>query len=500
MVKSFTGTAIVSAGNGRLGITKKLVLWSVLILQIGFIGCIWLLQMSYNGQEQQQQMQQSISGSWDLDAKDWRGRRVNFVKNHKRKGGGEEARFSGGGVHCPRHPHENVNRYDLDFYQMKVERLNNTNLMEAAAYEEDLEPSLWCYRQGTLNESHVNEVDYLMAPLQCKCASGWHGRDCGQPEIIWRALMTLSRVSKRAGIAASPLQLREASGSNLHRLYYMLELGPWELLNLDLLELQLIALIEVVDYFLIYYVNHNGSKQQEQHQHTVEAMLGRNNASYLLYQCPTRQNCSSSVVYGQFRRQLWSLCGVQMQVKDLLLHGDSETVYAPASLKFLKYYAKDVLPLQFRLKFNVYGFYWQHPQRTLLHGVISSLNHLHNGVAQIDSYSHTLGDLNHFGGWHCQLCLSPEQIVRLLQSSYHNLNVKLPNTSRNAHIDSFYIQRLISNGLYIDGTTQLQRLRQQSEKYYAPEMALRLSSQFGQLLVNLYDISEEEDDVDNEME
>jgi len=55
------------------------------------------------------------------------------------------------------------------------------------------------------------------------------------------------------------------------------------------------------------------------------------------------------------------------------------------------------------------------------------------------------------------------------------------------------MQQLIANGVHIDGTTQLLRLREQSEKYFAPEEALLHSSQYGQLLVNLYDVDVLED-------
>ncbi|XP_016984358.1 uncharacterized protein LOC108048316 [Drosophila rhopaloa] len=465
------------AGMGRLAITKKLVLWTVLVLQVGFIGCIWLLQMGRNQESQQRSALDQIGG------------RVNFIASDGARKSPLES-----GIRCAR-PQENVNRYDRDFYQMKPNQVNESHLPDynVPAYvdaEMGLTPALWCYREGTINESlRLNDVDYLMSPPQCKCESGWHGRDCGQPEIIWRTLMTSSRASKRSG--STPLQLSEASSTSLHRLFYMLELGAWDHLSLELLELQIRALLEVVDYFLIYYVS-NGSKER-----SLENMLD-SRSNYALLRCSSESDCSSSKAYSHFRRQLWQQCGVQMQAQDLLLHGDSGTVYAPAALKFLKYYAKDVLPLKFRLKYNVYGFYWQHPKKTLLNGVISSLGHLHS--AQLDAQrpqrlaSSTLGDLNHYGGWNCELCLPPEQIVLLLQSSSkQKLPVKLPNDTRNAHIDATYMQLLIANGGHIDGTTQLLRLREQSEKYFAPEEALMHSSKYGELLVNLYDADDLED-------
>ncbi|XP_030383481.1 beta-1,4-mannosyl-glycoprotein 4-beta-N-acetylglucosaminyltransferase isoform X2 [Scaptodrosophila lebanonensis] len=458
---------VAGAGLGRLAITKKLVLWSVLILQ---------------------------QGSYNLDYTE--AAKVNFVRVRKSK---TTLRQSQG--HCSRL--ENVNRYEKDFFQMKIDVLNQTAELAMANYIDlELAPEVWCFREGTLNESRTRDDMYNDLQLQsqpaCRCASGWHSRDCGQPEIIWRALMTHSRVSK----TSLPMQLREKgsqgySGGQL-RLYYLLELGPWQHLSLELFDLQLRTLIGIVDYFLVYYVSENRERLSYLAlQRRLRSILG-SNANYLLYQCLI--NCSSAAAYAYFYRQLWAQCSVQMQANDLLLYGDAQTVYAPAALKFLKYYAVDVLPLRFRLKYNVFGYYWQHPQRTILRGVLSSLVHLHGDPQRLHNQtSYTLGDLNHYGGWTCQLCFPPEQIVHFLQTSKIR-DVRLPVGTRGAtHIDSNYMQGLISQGIYVDGSTKLLRMRQEAEKYYAPEVALSSGSQYAQLLVNMFEIDvlkdvQEEDD------
>jgi len=278
----------------------------------------------------------------------------------------------------------------------------------------------------------------------------------------------------------------------------MLNLGDWEHINLELLHLQLRTLIEVVDFYLIYYyvkdIKNNLTRRQL--ERNLNSMLSFN---YVLYQCPKgpgHVSCTGAAVYAHFRHQLWTLCSVQIQATDLLLYGDRETLFSPAALKFFKYYASDVLPLRFRLKHNVYGFYWQHPKRTRLSGVISSLVHLH--ASQMDPQRlerqaiYTLGDLNHYGGWSCELCMSPEQIVLMLQTSppvdSRSIPVRMPNQTRSARIDANYVQKLMGTGVHLDGSTQLLRLRQQSEKYFAPDTAILHSSQFGQLLYNMYDV------------
>ncbi|KAH8262853.1 hypothetical protein KR044_001014 [Drosophila immigrans] len=479
MARSTGLSQTVANGNSRRAITKKLVLWSVLIVQVGFIGCIWLLQMNRS----QLLQQQSSSGADTPDTG-----RVHFVRKASNT---MKQRHQ---QHCMQR--DNINRYQSDFYQMKTDnRLNRSADYALPAYVElELTPAMWCYREGTLNETTTNDRDYLMAQPQCSCESGWHGRDCGQPEIIWRALMTHSRASRRGGHEA-PLKLHEASATSMKRLYYMLSLGDWEHINMELLQLQLRTLIEVVDFFLIYYYERGDSKDQLKQRSIQRQLNSLLSSNYVLYQC-SQLNCSGAAAFAYFRHQLWALCSVQLEATDLLLFGNREAIFAPTALKFLKYYATDVLPLRFRLKHNVYGFYWQHGQRTRLSGVISSLVHLH--AAQLDPQrleqqaSYTLGDLNHYSGWSCELCMSPEQIVYWLQQS--RMTVRLPNKTRSGRIDANYVQRLIGSGVDLeDGSSQLLRLRPQSEKYFAPDAALQHSNHFGQLLYNLYDVEEDED-------
>ncbi|KAH8377771.1 hypothetical protein KR093_007077 [Drosophila rubida] len=472
-------------GNSRRAITKKLVLWSVLIVQVGFIGCIWLLQM--NRSQLLQQQSSSAADTPDLGY-------VHFVRNVR------NTKKQGPQQHCVMR--DNINRYQTDFYQLKSDfRLNRSADYAMPAFVDlELTPNLWCYREGTLNET-LRDSDYLMAPPQCNCESGWHGRDCGQPEIIWRALMTHSRASRRGGHEA-PLKLHEASATSMRKLFYMLQLGDWEHINMELLQLQLRTLIEVVDFFLIYYYERGDNKDHLKQHRLVRQLNSLLNSNYVLYQCnkSTGQlSCGGAAAFTYFRHQLWRLCSVQPQSTDLLLFGNSDTIFAPTALKFLKYYATDVLPLRFRLKHNVYGFYWQHGQRTRISGVISSLVHLH--AAQLDPQqlerqaSYTLGDLNHYGGWSCELCMSPEQIVHWLQQS--GTLVRLPNKTRSARIDANYVQQLIGAGVHLeDGSSQLLRLRPQSDKYFAPQAALERSNQFGQLLYNLYDVDDVQEDED----
>ncbi|XP_030554969.1 uncharacterized protein LOC115758445 [Drosophila novamexicana] len=490
----------LATGGGRLASTKKLVLWSVVLVQVCFIGCIWLLQANHSQLQLQSGSNNNNNNRLELEQG-----RVHFVRQASNA---KKAQNQNGTPHCPQS--ENINRYQQDFFQLKTDQLNRSADYPMPAYMDlGLTSTLWCYAEGTLNESRQagrNNVDYLMSQPQCPCASGWHGRDCGQPEIIWRALMTHSRASRRGGNEA-PLKLHEASSTTLKRLYYMLNLGAWEHINMELLELQLRTLIKVVDCFLIYYQVRD-SKDRLTRRTLVRQLDALPIASYLLYQCEGQShgNCSGATAYSYFHHQLWTLCGVQIQPKDLLLFGHGETVYAPAALKFLKYFASDVLPLRFRLKHNVYGFYWQHPQRTRLDGVISSLVHMHS--VQMDPQrlerqaSYTLGDLNHYGGWSCELCMPSEQIVNMLTTraagSHSDPTIRMPNETRSSRIDAAYIQQLMGAGMLLDGRTQLLRLRQQSEKYYAPEAALLYSSQFGQLLVNLYDTNALDDVQEDE--
>ncbi|XP_011183568.2 uncharacterized protein LOC105212908 [Zeugodacus cucurbitae] len=523
-----------TAIGGKATLTKKLLLTILVLAQICFISCLWLLQLggglntsinevtSQNGDNKN-----LVSNTKNLANKPSTEalhgmRRVNFITNSTNVSLTENA------VRKRVLKHELLqaviensqsgkeSNFRKDFY-VKQNRLNSTIEIRnrTGLLPEFGNDALWCFRKGSIDElSQISndEVPQYVAlsweeeNTQCKCRAGWHGRDCGQPEVMWRALLTLK----------TPFQLQQPTKTrDPHRLIYFLE---GNFFNLDLLDLQISMLEDIVDYFVIFV------KPARKDPKTLEHMLEEKLTAkqYMLFKCDQEYalqngNCTTKAAYAHFLQQLKhkQLQLLPLKSTDLLLYTDDRVFPSPQALQFLKYYANDVRNVLFRLKYVVYGFYWQHPKQTYLNGLISSFVHVDN-PSQINGgekdpakimemskaeSSHrapfVIGDLNHFGGWFCKYCQQPEEIVAELHAETSSLTqVQFTETVSGHNIDVTYLQKLIATGVYVDGRTQLLRNRRYSDKYYAPAVAETDNSKYGNLLINLYESFD--DDIEYE--
>ncbi|XP_037929572.1 uncharacterized protein LOC119664087 [Teleopsis dalmanni] len=555
--------------HNRGTLTKKFLLWVVVLLQICFIGCFWLLQLGFNASISNNSLttatkeytapnsnkndnQQQTKGDVLLAAG-----RVNFIKSAALKLPKYKVQKTFNAAQKqlieqqkPQHTlqrnklylNDNVNIFATDFV-FKPNRLNRTgigligenggtilkqSIMSAEVMRTLVDKSktseggVWCYREGSVNETNHNmdrvvgdsveqEVDLMSLDwfenAQCKCQTSWHGKDCGQPEIIWRALMT----------AKKPFRLIEPSKQMAHRLVYMLE---GNFFSLDLLELQIQAVIEVVDYFIIYFKNNKATLEQlRMLQRRLKNILKRGN--YFLYHCKsdttqrevTEVSCTAARAYAAFRKHLRvdTVSAFNLNETDLILYSSDYEIISRSALKFLKYYAKpEVEYIRFRLKYTVYGFYWQHAKQTHLTSLVSFFTHLDNPhlgngdpiqlitkASMQNNSAFIIGDLNHFGGWFCKYCEQSDEIISAIQAEFSSLQVQFPNSTRNHHIDVTYIQKLIANGIYVDGKSQLLKMRRYSDKYFAPNYAEENSWKYGNLLVNLYETLDEDIEDEN---
>lgn len=471
--------------------TKRLILWSILLIQFGFILCFWLMQLDLSGKLNE------TTGS-NRESEEYK---INFVQS-------DDLKSENGKIKKNKKDLDPINfqwpARDFKFQDEFFLHQNTNNISEAEKIMFG-EYSLWCFKEGTINNSHHSINDWNDSDTfqeHCECLPDWHGRDCGQPEVIWRALLT----------AKTPIIIKDPTREEPHRLIYMLE-GTF--LNLDLIELQIKSVSKVVDYFIVYLKRQQaGAKDIKLLKFRLKQVLPKRN--YLLYHCklPSYTNCSAAEVYRLFRQQ--QLLTNAIKPTDVFILTDDKTILGHRALNFIKYYGSDRTPIiRFRLKFTVYGFYWQHPKKTYLSGLISSFQHIDNTDAnpnllltQITSQqqqqqsSLVIGDLNHFGGWFCKYCQEPEEIINELQLS-HLLDISpkssLPNVVENnvlfplikrhsSPIDVTYVQQLISTGIYLkDGKTQLEKVRRYTDKYYAPLYASEQSWKYGHLLINIYE-------------
>uniref|UniRef100_A0A034W1T4 Beta-1,4-mannosyl-glycoprotein 4-beta-N-acetylglucosaminyltransferase n=2 Tax=Bactrocera dorsalis TaxID=27457 RepID=A0A034W1T4_BACDO len=521
--------------GGKTTLTKKLLLTLLVLAQICFISCLWLLQLGdgLNTSLNEVTAQNGDTKDYSINTnnlvnKPRRGallgmRRVNFITNSvnisltdtaDRKVASKQE-VSQAVIENSQSGKES--NFRKDFY-LKLNRLNKTiEYRNRSGFLPELDNDvLWCFRKGSIDEQSQISNDEAAQDIvlsweeentQCKCRAGWHGRDCGQPEVMWRALLT----------SKSHFQLQEPTKTRSpNRLVHLLE---GNFFNLDLLDLQISMLADVVDYFVIYIKP--ARKDYKTIQHWLRETLPTN--KYMIYLCDKeytlnkKENCTIKQAYAHFHQQLQQnqIKLLPLKPSDLLLYTDDRVLPSPEALQFLKYYAKDVRNVLFRLKYVVYGFYWQHPKQTYLNGLVSSFVHMDNpsqlngdesDPAKIFEISLTasnhpapfvIGDLNHFGGWFCKYCQQPEEIVAELHAATSSLTqVQFADTVRNHNIDAAYLQKLIATGIYVDGKMQLLRNRRYSDKYYAPSLAETDNSKYGNLLVNLFESFD--DDIEYE--
>lgn len=320
-----------------------------------------------------------------------------------------------------------------------------------------------CFTNGT----DTNSMQRLKnLKWNCDCTSGWHGKDCGQPEVVWRAFLA----HRRPFTIKGPRKYHR-------RIIYIFEVNE---LTKTLTEIRVNELHTVVDMFILFEV-----AEQDYLKRNLNNEFLKQHHSKILYINSNRP------------KDIWSVTrNVINNIKndDIVLISNSSDIPNKLALNFLKIYDKWPEPISFRLKWSVYGFFWTHPKKTLLKGGASTVLYLKkmlsNDIGALsdnktitNSKGLIIGDLNHFGGWLCEFCVEEsKQIIELL---YRNVSNE-PITINVEKIDSEYIEDLIENGIYLNGKTELVRTRHYQDPYYAPTYIMETSWKYDFLFINLH--------------
>lgn len=312
---------------------------------------------------------------------------------------------------------------------------------------------------------------------KCICKSDYHGRDCGQPEVLWRAFMA----------AKMPLKLAAISRRNPHSVVYMIQSGVGSAASLETLELQIMELMHVVDLFVLcddQSTKKGGVLEQQTRLGTLKPF--RHKMLIL------NGSCTFRAMYGALREAFRSN-RTQLRSDDVLLVSGQDEILNWRAVKYFKWYDHWPQPTQFRLKYLVYGFYWQHPQSTRLGSAASQLSVL-DEVYKSDPHKilvatkpgMIIGDLNHAGGWFCQYCYHPLNIVDKLVAEKSEHILRHQQRRGQSQLDGEYVETLIANGLYVDGKLGLTRLHRFGDKYYAPDYVRNASWKYEHVLSNVY--------------
>ncbi|XP_044254429.1 beta-1,4-mannosyl-glycoprotein 4-beta-N-acetylglucosaminyltransferase [Tribolium madens] len=316
-----------------------------------------------------------------------------------------------------------------------------------------------CYINGT---DLVSMKRSKVFNWQCNCLPGWHGKDCGQPEVIWRAFLTHRKPIKITG-----------PRSFERRIIYVFAVDEFS----DIMaEIRINELGNIVDLFVLY---------EDEGSDFLERKLNNNFV----------KNYHEKILYLKTKNINNALRLIRnLRDDDVILVSERNEVPNKFAIIFLKYYEKWPEPIRFRLRWSVFGFFWVHPSKTMITGGACSVSFLrgnfNNNISSLHGTSTPLnkgiilGDLNHYGGWYCEFCNDVAQIIEFL-SSKPQPGINLEKIAQRK-IDNAFLEDLVENGLYIDGKTELLRTHRYRDNYFAPYYVSENSWNYDFLLTNMY--------------
>ncbi|XP_058056813.1 beta-1,4-mannosyl-glycoprotein 4-beta-N-acetylglucosaminyltransferase [Anopheles bellator] len=325
---------------------------------------------------------------------------------------------------------------------------------------------------------------------RCRCNAQWHGADCGQPEVIWRAFIT-SKIAVDDQTATPRTVARNV--------FYIVQST---FVSVEILEVQLMELLDQVSLFVLCDRQPNPLASPlpkdvaiADHVETTDFLRGLRNRLLIV----SDATCSGRNVFRKLQKYTTK---TSIRPDDIVLVSGTDEILNRKAVAYLRWYDNWPQPVRFRLKHNVYGFFWQHqPNSTVIGSAavqVSTLREVYasdpDRLLAIDKPVMLIGDLNHFGGWYCRRCYQPGAIVRYFEqrAAYQGLTTDarqlyLPDPKRTNVLNEAYVQQLIASGKDLeDGERALERLSRRTDKYYEPEYVRDNSWKFDNIVLNLY--------------
>ncbi|KAG5314582.1 MGAT3 acetylglucosaminyltransferase, partial [Acromyrmex insinuator] len=330
-----------------------------------------------------------------------------------------------------------------------------------------------CWKHG-MDQRKTKSNEHLE---RCICNQGWHGLDCGQPEVVWRAIM-----ASKQNVS---LKHRKTARHIIHTFF----ISDY---NSAIAEVIVEELYNVVDLFVI--CDFNNAEDNFRHK-LSKGLLQREQKKILYINVATKSHKPSRTV----SRYVWDKIKTVVQNlkdDDIYVTTEPEQILNSRALMFLKVYDGWPQPIGFRLRWSIYGFFWQHPLKTtitlgaytvgLMRNAYQSNSlvlrqQLDGDTSERDILGLVIGDLNHYGGWYCNLCQAPANIIIGLRNKVQSKEIYIEKT-----IDVPFVEDLIGSGLWLDGKTNLLRVSKSRDSYFAPETILNNTWKYDWLVENFY--------------
>ncbi|XP_077553041.1 beta-1,4-mannosyl-glycoprotein 4-beta-N-acetylglucosaminyltransferase-like [Haemaphysalis longicornis] len=313
-----------------------------------------------------------------------------------------------------------------------------------------------CFSLGT---------DFNASRTSCVCRPGWFSDDCSLPEAIssskrFRRRWTNKKIHRRAG---PPRRLVNAINVN-H--------------ELDLLEVRLRELYDVVDVFVICESNYS-ARGEPKPLHLLPKLREGFLAPYqnkivhvFLDHFPKKGREDGWFADGYQRTFLWRQAKKQLsglKDDDLLILTDADEIPRAGPLAYLKTHEGFSEPMFLRLRWTLYGFFWQHVQEHVQVLSVCSMRFLSRVLGNdasrlrredIPANSEQLygaeledwtlgqnGDVN--AGWHCSWCFDVEGLRVKLRSAQKDDGVRWGDFPEKT--STRFLSVLVRRGLWFDG-------------------------------------------------
>lgn len=317
-------------------VDTRLFLWSIFLLQL-FLICLFLLVGNHHG----------ISGDEnELHLG------VKFIESHNKQPPDKPQNFPNRGNFF-----NVLIRGEKEFMKHFLVYQHNLNF----GLEEEVKVKKTCFKEGTINNSRLRASDTNETELECKCRSEWHGSDCGQPEVIWRAFMT----TKQRLQAPPSLVINKLP----HKVFYII--SQVSNVHSETLEVQIMELVEIVNLFVLCDLTKTTSPRDMLRNHVNFGFFKSRQSQILLLNDDT---CSGKNIYRKMQKHLNTKGHTQMHGNDVLVYTKSDEILNKKAINYLRWYDHWPQPVKFRFKFNVYGFYFKHPESTIIGGMACQVN------------------------------------------------------------------------------------------------------------------------------
>lgn len=327
-----------------------------------------------------------------------------------------------------------------------------------------------CYKEGTewtQRASHDDtKTDFSTNQTDCLCHPEWHGIACSIPEIIWRAF-----INPRQTVNHAPKVITKPNAV----IYVVNKVSR---INLETLEMQIMELVGVVNFFILCEKSINSTLASNMnhgffHKHREITLLLNDG------------ECSGKFIYSQLKSTL----GNDIKPMDIIIIGGPNEILNRKSIEFLKWHKNEWLHvLTFRLKWNVYGFFFQHPDKTItrtraIHYQLLEYLRDFDHITSSSQNTFIVGDLNHYGGWYCEFCNQVSDIVNMIN---HEKIIKSHN-HLSPVINKEFVENLIKSGKYVDGKKDLiKQHNYDDDKYFLPKTARNNRWKFENIITNYY--------------